>query len=250
MTPNRKLKGLSRIPHPNSGVFPLSRNMQRFFCVLCIFASACLLRAETLEDVLARMDKAAPSIQAMTAQVKMVTYTAIIDDTTIENGTLQMQKRSGDLRAVIEFTGANEARTVALLGKLVKIYYPNLKQYQSYDLGKDAQTADQLLLLGFGTSGADLAKSYDIRLAGSDKVDGKDSSELELTPKDPSVKAKLAKVDLWIPADAGYPVQQQFFDPPKPGNWRKVTYSNINLNPDIKGTLDLKIPKGTQKKSN
>jgi outer membrane lipoprotein-sorting protein len=223
--------------------------MRRFSCVLCIFAAVSLLQAETAADVLARMDKAAPSVQAMTAAVKMITYTAVIDDTTTENGTLQMQKKAGELRAIIEFTGAGQERTVALLGKLVKIYWPNLKQYQSYDLGKDAQTADQLLLLGFGTSGSDLAKSYDIKLVGPDKVDGKECSELELTPKDPSVKAKLAKVDLWIPADAGYPVQQQFFDPPKPGNWRKVTYSNINLSPDIKGTLDLKIPKGTQKKS-
>jgi negative regulator of sigma E activity len=223
--------------------------MQRLFCVLCIFASTCLLPAESVEDVLGRMDKAAPSIQAMTAQVKMITYTTVIDDTTTENGTLQMQKRAGEIRAVIEFTGANEARTVALLGKLLKIYYPNLKQYQSYDLGKDAQTADQLLLLGFGTSGSELAKSYDIKLIGGDKVEGKDCSQLELTPKDPNVRTKLAKVDLWIPGDAGYPVQQQFFDPPKPGNWRKVTYSNINLNPSIRGTLDLQIPKGTKKKS-
>jgi negative regulator of sigma E activity len=224
--------------------------MQRFFCVLCIFASTCLLRAESIDDVLARMDKTAPSIRAMTAEVKMITYTAVIDDTTTENGALQMQKKSGDIRAIIEFTGANDARTVALLGKLVKIYYPNLKQYQSYDLGKDAQTADQLLLLGFGTSGAELARSYDVKLIGEGKVDGKECSQLELTPKDPNVRAKLAKVDLWIPTDAGYPAQQQFFDPPKPGNWRKVTYSNINLNPDIKGTLDLQIPKGTKKKSN
>jgi outer membrane lipoprotein-sorting protein len=224
--------------------------MQRFFCVvLCIFASTCFLRAETVSDVLARMDKAAPSIQAMTAQVQMITYTAVIDDTTTENGTLQMQKKSGELRAIIEFTGANEARTVALVGKLVKIYYPNLKQYQSYDLGKQAQTADQLLLLGFGTSGSELEKSYDVKLIGDDKVDGKNCSRLELTPKDPNVLAKLAKVDLWIPIDAGYPAQQQFFDPPKPGNWRKVTYSNINLNPQIKGTLDLQIPKGAKKKS-
>jgi len=223
--------------------------MKPLVCAISILVSACLLQAETVDDVLARMDKAAPSIQAMAAQVKMITYTAVIDDTTTENGTLQMQKKAGDIRAIIEFTSSGQARTVALLGKLVKIYYPNLKQYQSYDLGKDAQTADQLLLLGFGTSGSELAKSYGIKLIGNEKIDGKDCSQLELTPKDSNVSAKLAKVHLWIPTDAGYPVQQQFFDPPKPGNWRKVSYSDINLSPAIKGTLDLKIPKGTQKKS-
>jgi outer membrane lipoprotein-sorting protein len=221
--------------------------MRLFLCAFSILA----LRAESVEAVLARLDKAAPTIHAMTAQVKMTTYLAVIDDTSVENGKLQMQKvKPGDLRAIVAFQGAEQARTIGLMGKFVEIYYPNLNQYERYDLGKQAATADQLLLLGFGTSGSDLAKSYDIKLAGSEKVNGQDTSKLELTPKDPAVGGKVAKVDLWIPLDAGYPVQQQFLDPPKVGNWRKATYTDINLNPDIeKGTLELKVPKDAKKKS-
>jgi outer membrane lipoprotein-sorting protein len=220
-------------------------------CTFSILASACCaLGAETAETVLARMDKAAPSIHAMTAKVKMTEYTALLDDTGIETGTLQMQKVTpDDLRAILAFEGADKARTIFLMGKFVEIYYPVLNTYQRYDLGKQAAMADQLLLLGFGTSGSALAKSYDIKLAGSEKIDGQDTSELELSPKDPGVRATLAKVILWIPLDAGYPVQQQFFDPPKKGNWRKVTYSEIKLNPDIKGKLELKLPKGAKKQS-
>lgn len=224
--------------------------MKRFLCALSTLTFTCLLQAQSLQDALARMDKAAPGIHAMTAQVKMTTYTAVIDDQSVEDGTLRMQKtKGGDVRAVVEFKGASDARTVALLGRLVEIYYPNLNQYQKYDLGKQGETADQLLLLGFGTSGSDLAKSYEITRVKSETVGAQDTDELELTPKDPAVRAKLAKVDLWIPVNAGYPIQQQFFDPPKPGNWRIVTYSDVSLNPDIPGTLDLKLPKGAKKQS-
>jgi outer membrane lipoprotein-sorting protein len=225
--------------------------MRFLLCAFSILASACCaLGAESVETVLARMDKAAPTIHAMTAQVKMTTYTAVLDDTDVEIGTLKMQKvKPGDLRAIVAFQGANTSRTIGLMGKFVVIYYPILNTYQRVDLGKQGETADELLLLGFGSSGSDLAKSYKIKLVGSENINGQDTSELELTPKDPGVSAKLAKINLWIPLDAGYPVQQQFFDPPKPGNWRKVTYTDIDLHPDIKGTLELKLPKDAKKQS-
>lgn len=203
--------------------------------------------ADTVQAVLDRMNQAAPSFHAMTANVSMVTYTSVIDDKTTENGTLQMQKLGpNDLRAVITFTGAEQARTLALMGRIVEIYYPRLNTYQKYDLGSQSQMANQLLLLGFGSSGTELAQSYDIRVAGQEKVGTQDTTKLQLTPKDENVRKHLAKVFLWIPVDAGYPVQQQFFDPPPSGNWRKVTYSDINLHPDIHGKLELKMPKNAK----
>ncbi len=226
--------------------------MRHTLRVFCVFALVCALgRAETLESVMARMDKAAPAFKSMEADVQMVTYTAVIQDNSTESGHLQMQKlKPGDVRAIIAFTGADQQRTLALLGKYVEIYYPKLNTYQKYDLGSNSQMANQLLLLGFGSSGTELAQAYTIKYAGADNVGNRPASKLELVPKDPSVLAKIAKVDLWIPDDAGYPIQQQFFDPQPdantPGNWRKVTYTNINLKPAISGTLEFKLPKGAK----
>jgi hypothetical protein len=204
--------------------------------------------ADTLEAALGRMDKEAPTFHGLTADVQMVTYTKVIDDKTTETGQLHIQKLGpSDLRAIIAFKGADKERTVALLGKTVKIYYPQLKGYNEYDLGSQSQVANQLLLLGFGSSGSDLAKSYDIQLAGSETVNGQETSKLVLTPKDASVREHISKVELWIPLNSGHPVQQQFFDPPSTGNWRMVTYTNINMNPAMKGKLDLVLPKGVKK---
>jgi hypothetical protein len=43
-------------------------------------------------------------------------------------------------------------------------------------------------------------------------------------------------------------VQQQFYEPTS-GNYRRVTYSNVNLNPPIKGNLELKLPSGVKRRS-
>jgi len=192
------------------------------------------------------MDQAAPNFHAMSADVQMVTYTAVLSDKTTEKGTLRMQRLKGNaVRAIIDFSGATDARVIAFLGKIVRIYFPNANAYQDYEVGKNAQVLNQYLLLGFGSSGKDLARSYEITGEGSEEISGQTTSKLLLVPKDAKVKERLTKVEVWIPNDAAYPVQQQFYEPS--GNYRTVTYNNIRLNPPITGTLDLKLPSGAKK---
>jgi outer membrane lipoprotein-sorting protein len=189
------------------------------------------------------MDKAAPAFHAMSADVNMVEYQKIIDDRTTDKGTLQMQRKGKTVRAVLTFPD----RIIGFLGNVVRIYFPNTQSYQDYDLGKRSDVLNQFLLLGFGSSGKELALSYDITLEGTEKVSDHDTSKLLLIPKDPKVKERLSKIEVWIPNDGANPVQQQFFEPS--GNWRKVTYSNMDLNPQIPGTLEMKLPPGAKKQS-
>ncbi|MCU1291246.1 MAG: outer rane lipoproteinsorting protein, partial [Bryobacterales bacterium] len=64
-------------------------------------------------------------------------------------------------------------------------------------------------------------------------------------PDDPGFLERLTIVELWI-QDNGYnPIQQMFYEPS--GNYRKITYSDIRLNPIINGTLELKVPKDAKK---
>jgi outer membrane lipoprotein-sorting protein len=222
--------------------------MKNFLPALCLFALGSGLHAESVDAILARMDAAAPNFHAMAADVQMVTYTAILSDKTIEKGTLRMQRLKGtEVRAIIDFSAETDARVIAFLGKIVRVYYPKLKTYQDYEVGKNAQVLNQYLLLGFGSSGKDLARSYEITAEGSEAVGGKSTTKLLLLPKDPKVKNRLTKVEVWIPSDAAYPVQQQFYE--TSGNYRTVTYSNIQLNPPMTGTLELKLPSGVTKQS-
>jgi outer membrane lipoprotein-sorting protein len=213
--------------------------MKTFLLGLCL---ASLSVAQSVDQVLARMDKEAPSFRSMSANVEMVTYTALLGDTTDETGTVEMQRlKPGDVRAVLTFSGGQSASPwLGFEGKTLRIYYPNLNTYQDVPVGKNSDVLNQYLLLGFGSSGRELAQAYTIKFLGIEKVAGVDTSKLLLEPKDPNVKQRLQKVLIWIPNDGANPVQQQFYEPS--GNYRKVTYTGIKLNPDIKGTLELKLP--------
>ncbi len=215
--------------------------------VLCVFASF-NLQGQSVEAVLSRMDKAAPTFHAVSADVKMTTHTAIIDDTEVETGTFKMQRVKGqEVRAVLDFSQERDSRQIGFLGRIVRIYYPKLKTYQDYDLGKNTDILNQFLLLGFGSYGRDLAASYAITFEGEEKVEGRATTKLALVPKNPDVAKRLSKIEVWVPNDAAYPVQQKFTEPS--GNYRVVTYSDIKVNPPIRGKLELKLPSGVKKQS-
>jgi outer membrane lipoprotein-sorting protein len=221
--------------------------MRTLLPVLCMLAGALALPAETVESILSRMDQAAPQFRGVSADIQMITYTAIINDKTEETGTFKMQRKGGVFRAIIDFSGQNDAREIAFLGNIIRMYYPKLKMYQDYDVGKNADVLNQFLLLGFGSSGKELAQSYEIRSESTEKVAGADTTKLLLLPKSPAVKERLSKIEMWIPGNAAYPIQQQFYEPTN-GNYRRVTYNNVKLNPSFKGNLELKLPSGVKRR--
>lgn len=218
--------------------------------VLCTIACTFQVFGESLESILTRMDKSAPGFKGATAKLVLVNYTAILSDTTTERGTLQMQRlKPNDLRAIVDFSALPEnARVVSFQGKLLKIYYPNTKEVQEYAVGKNADVLNQFLLLGFGSSGKELQASYAITEQGTETIAGRNTTKLQLVPKDPELKSKLSEVELWIPADATYPLQQKFSESKASGNYRQVTYSDVQINPEMKTPLEYKIPANTAKK--
>ncbi|HLH05081.1 MAG TPA: outer membrane lipoprotein-sorting protein [Bryobacteraceae bacterium] len=222
--------------------------MTKFLLPLVCLLGGALAHAESVETVLARMDKAAPSFHSMTANVHMTTHTAIINDTTSESGTFKMQRlKDGQVRAILDFSGETDSRQIGFLGRIVRIYYPKLNSYQDYDLGKNTDVLNQFLLLGFGSSGRDLANAYTISSEGTEKLGNRETTKLALVPKNPDVAKRLSKIEMWIPNDAAYPIQQEFYEPS--GNYRIVTYTDINLRPAIHGKLELKLPPGVNKQS-
>ena len=77
----------------------------RCLLVVCSLLSVAAARAETLESVLSQMDAAAAQFQTLTAHVRSVKYTAIVSDTTVDEGTIWVKKLKPHVsQMLIEFT--------------------------------------------------------------------------------------------------------------------------------------------------
>jgi outer membrane lipoprotein-sorting protein len=106
-------------------------------------------------------------------------------------------------------------------------------------LSKHKQEVDTFLTLGFGGRGHDLAKSFDVKLDGTETIGGTRTAKLELVPKNAQAKNAANRILLWIDVARGVSVQQQFFEPS--GDYRLAKYSDIKLNQNLPGdTFKLK----------
>lgn len=206
------------------------------------------LTASPLDEALARLDKAAVGFRGMTATIRKTAYTAIIKDSSEESGTMTLYRpKAKDLRMLVEFS-APDVRAVAFQNRKVQIYYPKLMTVQEYDLGKQSGLVDQFLLLGFGTSSAELKQGYEITLAGEETLPGGKADRLELTPKSAEARKSVRRIEIWISRSDGITVQQKVHQPSR--DYVLISYSDIKLNPAMTAdSVMLKLPKGVKKET-
>ncbi len=210
------------------------------------FSAAVVPAAETLGAVQARMDKSAEAFTSLTARVKKTGYTAVIKDHSIETGTFLIKKiKPGDMRVRMEIEKPDE-RSVALSRKKYEVFLPKINTVQEYDLSQYGKLVDQFLLLGFGTPVRDITKSYDMVVTGTETIDGRQATRVELRPKTAGVKEHLKLVEVWIPLTDGNPIQQKFWQPS--GDYIQSTYTDVKVNPLLKDAdVQLTLPKNVKR---
>jgi outer membrane lipoprotein-sorting protein len=211
---------------------------------ILMFASV-LAPAEPLADVLSRMDRAAAEFRSLSARMKRVQFTAVLGESSEMQGELRLKRMKGGTLGIIDFQQP-EKRTVFIDGKSVYVYYPKANTEEIYDARKYTSNMDQILLLGFGTSSAELKKSYDFKEGGAEKVNGLQTTRIELTPKSDELKKLITKIELWIPEGQSNPIRAKFSEPSK--NYEMVDYSDIKVNPALPDSaFKLELPPNVKK---
>jgi len=214
--------------------------------VCLLLAGPATLAAESLQQVLARMDKAAGEFKSMTAQVTYVTHTDVLNDNSTESGAVTMRKvQPGEVQGKVDFT-APDMKTVTIEKRRVQEYFPKIKTLQVFDLDKHGEQLDKFFMIGFGTSGIELAKDYDVSVLGTADVNSQAAVHLQLIPKSPEARRYVQKLELWIP-DQGdpYPLREKILEPS--ADYRLVTYTDLKINPVLPpDALQLKLPTGVK----
>jgi len=199
--------------------------------------------AQTLDELLARMDQNAMTFKSMSAKLRYMSYVAVIKESTVSTGTLTMKRSRREAMVLVDFIEP-DPKTVAVAGTKVAIYLPKLQTLEEYDLGK---SVEKYLALGFGASGKELKADYTLQELGADTVNGQKAMRLELIPKSKEVLKQLPRIELWISAATGYPIQQKLHQ--TGGDYMLATYSDVVINPHLPDSAyKLNLPKGVKKR--
>src|SRR6266404_425842 len=178
-----------------------------------------------LENILKQLDTQAADFRSLTADLERTKVTVVVNDKSTESGKISVRR---DDKMRIELTQP-DPRTILRDGDDFYIYNPKIHRVEEYNLGKKKSLVDQFLLLGFGTPGSDLKKSYSITLQGEETLDNRKVVLLELLPKSDDVRNQLSKIQLWIDESTWLPARQKFFETGS-GDYFIIQYKNIARN--------------------
>jgi outer membrane lipoprotein-sorting protein len=196
--------------------------------------------AAALDAVLRKMDAASGTFRTTQAEFEWDNYQRAIDEIVdVQTGTIYYRRAGKEIEmmANVKKSGTSltdlrpEAKYVLFSEGKVRLYTPKTEQVTVYDLGKDRADLESYVVLGFGGSGQDLQKAFDVKYEGTETVSGVNAAKLDLTPKSEKVRKNYNRMILWIDPDKGISVQQEFFTPQ--GDYRLCKYSSIKVNEKI-----------------
>jgi outer membrane lipoprotein-sorting protein len=193
-----------------------------------------------LDAVLKKMDAVAANFTTAQANFQWETYQKVIDEVVDDQtGIIYYRKSNKQIEMMAEVKRAgssassmkDEPKFVLLSGGKVRLYQPKTDQVTEFDLGKNQSDFESYIVLGFGASGQDLQKNFDVTYMGPETIDGVKTAKLQLIPKSQKVKNTYSQIFLWIDLDRAVSVQQQLFQPQ--GDYRLAKYSQIKLHDKV-----------------
>jgi outer membrane lipoprotein-sorting protein len=201
--------------------------------LLCSFGAANQQNSSgpcSLECVLKIMDDTASNFHATQADFVWDQYQRVVDETDTQKGTVYYHRAGKEIEMMAEIREPDRKFVLYKDGKL-QVYQPKIEQVMEYPTGGNRGEIESYLVLGFGGSGQDLKKSFDVSYLGDETVGGIATAKLELVPKTEKLRNNFSKILLWIDLSRGISVQQQFMQ--TQGDYRLAKYSSVRLNGKI-----------------
>ena len=214
----------------------MQRSHMRFARSVLLLSVALVLPAVAapdadLDKVLAKLDETAANFHTAQARFTWIMFNSVVNDVAeTDTGTIYFRRNGKDIQMAADIEKPNAKQVIFSEGK-IDVYQPNTQTIDVYDASAHREEAETLLVLGFGSSGEEVRKSFDVSYGGEEKIDGVDTAKLELVPKSEKIKQHFPQIILWINLENGISVQQKLVAPN--GDYRLAKYSDIRLNQKI-----------------
>lgn len=195
--------------------------------VLSFLLAHAAAQQSPIDQIIQKMDQAAANFRSTEATFEWDQYQKVVDETDSQKGKIYFRRSGGGIEMAADVTDPSPEQVLFSDSK-VQIFQPKIEQVTVYNTGKDKAAVESFLVLGFGGSGKDMLKSFDVKDLGAEKLGEVSTEKLELTPKSQKLKNNIDRVLLWIDGARGISVQQQFFT--SSGDYKLAKYSDIKVN--------------------
>lgn len=181
----------------------------------------------SLDKVLSRMDATAAQFKSAEASLSREQYQKVINESDVEEGKVYFRRNGKELQMMADMSKPSERYILYSNGK-IQLFEPKVDRVTTYPAGKNRADVESFVILGFGGGGHDLLKTFDVKYAGTENLNGIQTDKLELVPKSVRLRGMFERLVMWIDPKIGAAIQQKFFQPE--GDYNLTKYSNIHLN--------------------
>lgn len=202
-----------------------------------------------LQAVLRQMDAASAKFKSAEADFRWDLYERVVRQTTSQNGSIYFVRDKAtntvEMGARIE---PPQSKVLEYRKGTLRVFDPGSDHLTELSAGANQAQYESFLTLGFGGSGRDLEKAWQITDNGAETLqDGAAAvkvEKLELVAKDPNARNTVSKVVLWVDPERGVSLKQQFVTPSE--DTRTAVYSHIRYNAKLDaGRFAIKTDKRT-----
>ena len=190
--------------------------------------------SEHLNEVLRQMDAASLKFKSAEADFRKELYQRVIRDTTTQSGTIYFLKSGSSLQMGAVFSPP-EAKVVEYKEGRLRLFDPGPNHLTEMDGRNNQAQYESFLTLGFGGSGKDLEKAWNITDQGSEAMtDGGQAikvEKLDLVNKDPAQRNSIAHVTIWVDPSRAVSLKQEFFFTSE--DTQTAVYTHVRYNQSV-----------------
>ncbi len=188
-----------------------------------------------LQQVLSKMDAASKNFHSAEADIRKEHFEKLVNDTSTDTGTVYFLRNGNSIQLGAKFNPP-DAKTLEYKDGKGRLYNAGTNHIDEFSTtGANQAKFETFITLGFGGTGADLSKQWTISDKGSEQMNdgGKpvQVEQLDLLPRDPTVRNTYSHVTIWIDPVRDVTLKQEFFAPS--GDTDTAIYNNIRLNQPI-----------------
>jgi outer membrane lipoprotein-sorting protein len=229
------------------------RGVVVFGCAAAMFLCAGMARAQAptsgdLNKVLIQLDSSAAKFRSAKADFQWDQFERVVSSTDTQTGTIYFLGSGTSARVALDIETADgqpAKKTVVYSGGILQFFQPQIDQMTVVHAGENQGQWESYLTLGFGGSGSDLKKSWNITYQGMETIDGVQTAKLDLVSKDAGVRANFSHVTIWVDPARAVSLKQILYEPS--GDMRTAYYRNIQYNAKISPSVfKIKTDKKTQ----
>jgi outer membrane lipoprotein-sorting protein len=207
-----------------------------------------------LTYVLKHLDTASANFHRATADFQWDNYVRVVHDTTTQKGSIYFERDKGatDMGAILVDPNAGPKskpiKVIQYQGGTFQMFDPGVDQITVFHEAGNQGAIESFLTLGFGGSGTDLARAWNITDLGPETLNDSGQpikvEKLDLVGKDADARKNFTHITIWVDPARAVSLKQIFYTPS--GDYRTATYSAIKVNGNVhKDKFEIKKDKNT-----